>query len=101
MNQDYLLDDDGDLLIQNGDFVSGPSDDQHVYDVLQSFPGEWKQFPLTGAGIITATNTSKPQDQINNARAQLQAAGYQLDILNIFIENGVLRVSFPNGITNG
>lgn len=102
MNQDYLLDDNGDLLIKDGDFVVGPSDNQHIQDILQSFQGEWKQFPLTGAGILQATNTGRPQDQINNAKAQLQAGGYQLDILKIFVdEMNRLRVQFPNGIDYG
>lgn len=99
MNQDYLLDDDGDLLIANGDFVVGPSDNQHIRDILVSFQGEWKQFPLIGAGIITAINSSEPHNQNNNAKDQLQSGGYQLDRINIFIDDsGKLQIQFPKGI---
>lgn len=99
MNQDYLLDDDGDLLIQDGDFVVGTSDNQHIRDILVSFQGEWKQFPLIGAGIITAISSLNPHNQNNNAKAHLQSGGYQLDLINIFTdESGKLKINFPKGI---
>lgn len=48
---DILFDTDGDLLIENGDFSVGESLPQEVEDILISFPGFWKEFPLVGAGV--------------------------------------------------
>lgn len=97
-NQDYLLDENGDLLIKDGDFVVGPSDDQHIEDIIQSFPGEWKQFPIIGCAIIADIKTQHPQNTMNKIKTQLQSGGYQLDRLSVTIENGVLKVKFPEGI---
>lgn len=97
--QDYLLDEDGDLLIQNGDFVVGPSDDQHIADILQSFQGEWKQFPLLGVGLLTFLKSQTPNDAINTIKQQLQNDGYVVGNVKTTIKNGNLIVTFPdNGL---
>ena len=45
---DFLLDEDGDLDIVNGDFAVGPSDVQHIEDIVaNSFVGMWKQNPCS------------------------------------------------------
>ncbi len=46
--KDFLLDEDGDLLIVNGDLVIGDSDATIVEHLMHSFKGEWKESPLTG-----------------------------------------------------
>jgi hypothetical protein len=40
-----------DLQIHGGDFVAGPSDEQHVAVWLASAPGHFKQAPLIGADL--------------------------------------------------
>ena len=52
MVQDILLDDNYDLLVQDGDFVVGDSEEQEIALLLMSSPGEWKASPLTGFGWI-------------------------------------------------
>ena len=100
-NKDYILDENGDLLIKNGDFVVGLSDDQHIEDIITSFQGEYKEFPFTGAGILTSLNASDARNAINKVKEQLQAAGYSLTLLNIYVDkSGKLRIEFPLGITN-
>lgn len=54
---DFQLDEDGDLNIAHGDFTVGPSDVQHVEDIIQSFAGMWKQNPLLGVGIKQFLNS--------------------------------------------
>jgi len=49
--KDIMLDEDFDLLIENGDFVIGESFEQEVTLIVQSTKGEWKNQPLIGAGI--------------------------------------------------
>ncbi len=55
MAYDILLDEDGDLLIVNGDFVIGESIDQEVGLILQSNKGEYKEFPTFGLNLIELT----------------------------------------------
>lgn len=99
INQDYLQDDNGDILIQNGDFIIGLSDNQHIEDIFQEFQGERKQFPFSGVGILSSLNAADVQGTINRAKAQLQAAGYQVDLLDIYVDSSSkLRIEFPNGI---
>jgi hypothetical protein len=52
MVQDFLLDDDMDMLIQGGDQVIGPSDDQHNQGVIIATPGMIRCSPITGVGIF-------------------------------------------------
>lgn len=58
---DILLNKDSDLKIENGDFVIGSSDKQNVKLIVESFKGEFKEFPLVGFGVINyiKTNTSE------------------------------------------
>lgn len=51
MVKDILLLDTYDLAIDNGDFVVGASDQQHMVLIVETFEGNWKQFPLQGVGI--------------------------------------------------
>ena len=94
--QDFLLTENGDLLIKNGDFVVGPSDPQHVFDIISSFAGEWKQFPPVGAGVLQDLKSENGQQTINNVKQQLQANGYMVTNIKCEIENGQLVISFPN-----
>ena len=97
--QDFQLDDDGDLNIQNGDFVTAPSDVQHVEDIINSFIGEWKQYPILGVGLLQFLNSENPQQASTNIKQQLQSDGYSLQSVVTNIDGqGNLRVSFPNGI---
>jgi hypothetical protein len=47
---DILLDINGDLPILTG-FFFGDSGEQHMKDIVVSFPGEWKQSLSVGVGI--------------------------------------------------
>jgi hypothetical protein len=52
-NTDYLIDEDGNYLIENGDFVVGPSELQEVGEILEGHPGEFKEDPIIGAALTT------------------------------------------------
>ena len=41
---------DDDLAI-SGDFLIAESDQQHIIDTINAFPGWWKQYPNEGVGI--------------------------------------------------
>ena len=50
--KDFLLDDNNDLKIINGDFDIGESEMQEVGLILQSTQGEWKENPLLGPNLF-------------------------------------------------
>lgn len=78
MANDFLLDDDGDLLIRDGDFVIGDMEPQHVDDLAFSFKGEWKEWPLLGA---EAQRKLKQRESITklkkDIRKELEDDGYE------------------------
>ena len=55
-NSDFLLDDEGDLLIVNGDLVIGDSDQQHVYDLLTCPKGNYKEHSTIGIHALDYRN---------------------------------------------
>lgn len=75
--KDFKLDNNGDLAIENGDFVITESDQQHILDIMQAVPGWFKQFPLVGFNPYQYLNARvSPTDLNKNAKIQLQADGY-------------------------
>ena len=93
---DFICDSTGDLQIQNGDFVIGESDEQHINDILISSPGYWKQFPAVGASIpqlLKATVTSPLVESL--IKSQLEADGYQVGRPSV-VNNGGAVVITPN-----
>ena len=97
--QDFLLGEDEDILIQNGDLVIGPSDNQHIEDIITSFAGDFKQFPQLGFGIMQYLKSENGKAAINEIKNQLTGDGYQLANVNVTNVDGNLVVSFPQGIT--
>lgn len=99
--KDFLLDDGGDLLIQNGDFAIGRSDQQHVQDIINSYPGWWKQYPNVGVGVMNYLNSSGQQQKLQrNIIIQLQSDGYVVS--NPIVDNnpdGTFTIT-PNAIRN-
>lgn len=85
MRNDILLDENNELLIADGDFVTGQSDQQHVKHIVEAFKGEYKAHPLVGFGII---NYLKREENIESEfrrdlKIQLENDGYndpQIDI---------------------
>lgn len=54
--KDFLVDNAGDLVIENGRFKVGPSLQQEVKTIMLSKPGDWKQQPLIGVNITPYYN---------------------------------------------
>ena len=77
MVKDFLQDSDGDILITDGDFVIGDSDNDHIVDIINSNQGDWKEFILCGVGIDNYLNSSGMQLQLKkNIITQLGIDGY-------------------------
>lgn len=96
--QDFLLDENYDLLITGGDFVIGASDNQHIQDIIQSYIGWWKQFPLVGVGIQSFVN-SNGQDQAlsRSIQIQLQSDGFTVQSPQVIINPDQVIIQ-PNAI---
>jgi hypothetical protein len=77
--QDILLDENLDPIIKNGDFVIGPSDDQHIELILRAAPGHFKQFPLLGANVTSMVNGIIDGNYRKLIRLQLQSDGYKVN----------------------
>lgn len=58
MEQDILLDENDDLIFQDGDFVIGSSLTQDVGIILRLNQGELKSDPLLGANLIKYVNSN-------------------------------------------
>lgn len=90
---DFLLDDDGDLLIADGDFVAGPSDNQHIQDIISFNPGYLKQYPQVGVGIQSYEKSQAQAGAIQQAvKQQLSADGFNVSNVSVTYVNGVLKV---------
>jgi len=79
--KDIILDDNYDLLIQDGDFKIDFSDDQHQSLILLTSKGSWRQSPLTGVGLLNYINGPVGPREIDDLKQaikiQLQLDGYE------------------------
>lgn len=85
---DLLLDQDGDLMFKNGDFVVDSSEAQHVELILKSEQGQWKEHPELGANLHKAQSGVIDRFLNRDIRVQLEADGFGLSELNI-TETGI------------
>jgi hypothetical protein len=69
MANDLLIDVNGDLLIQNGDFVIGNNEVQSAVLIVNTVQGAWKQFPLIGCGLKSYLGSD---GQIKNLKRKIQ-----------------------------
>ena len=88
MRNDFLRDEaTGDLKVVNGDFVIGPSDQQHQSRILISKPGTYKFSLLTGVGITDYINFTDDVDSrdalLKKIRLQMQMDDYKVNSLNM------------------
>ena len=82
--KDILLE-DNDLIIENGDFKIGESDQQSIELIIDSYLGHWKESPLCGVGVDLFLNSSGQQLALKRAiSVQLEADG--MINVNVFLE---------------
>ena len=95
---DFAQNEDGDLLIANGDFVLADSDSMHIEDTIIAHPGWWKQYPADGVGISYYLNaTGQEQVLARSIKLQLESDGYQVDNPEISFIDDKLTIN-PNAI---
>ena len=62
-----------DLVIKDGDFAIGLSDEQHIAHIIEAMPGHYKQYPLVGVGARLYINS--PLDGVFRRAVKVQLAG--------------------------
>ena len=72
---DILVDANDDIIIANGDFVLGRSDEQHQKHILIAHKGEYKEHPEVGVGIADMLNDDAYTEALIETKKQLQYDG--------------------------
>ncbi|HVX01016.1 MAG TPA: hypothetical protein VHA52_11350 [Candidatus Babeliaceae bacterium] len=95
---DIKLNETGDLLFKNGDIIIDASDEQHIQDTINAFPGWWKEFPADGVGILSYLKSSgKQQELAREIILQLQTDGYTVTNPTVIISTDNISIN-PNAI---
>lgn len=81
--RDFLIDQDNNLLIENGDWFVGDSHHQHIELLLTSLPGQWKENPEAGVGLSLSQNGVIDGFIKRTIAVQLEADGFKLEDLQI------------------
>lgn len=88
---DILLDDTGDLTIENGDFILGYSDNTHQEHILIANKGEFKEFPELGVGLNRMLSDDDYMPFLIDAKKNLEYDGMKINNIK-FEENGNLNI---------
>jgi hypothetical protein len=75
---DIITDDSGELLFFNGDLVFDASANDHIRDILLASPGQYRQFPLLGAGIKRLINGKLNLTERRNIKLHLESDNYDV-----------------------
>jgi hypothetical protein len=81
---DYLLDEDFDLQIANGDWVTGDSDEQHIELIAAGRPGFMRQFPALGPSLIELIKAKAGKEKFEGRlREHLELDNYTVDSIDL------------------
>ncbi|AUS06473.1 oxidase [Pseudotamlana carrageenivorans] len=72
---DILIDTNNELIIENGDFVIGLSDEQHQKHIIIANKGEYKESPEVGVGIQQMLNNDEFTASLIEIKKQLEYDG--------------------------
>ncbi|KAA2242797.1 oxidase [Chitinophaga agrisoli] len=86
-----------DLQVRDGDLTIGESDEQHVADTINAFPGWWKEYPADGVGVFAYLNSAGQEQALSRAiKLNLTSDGYIVNNPSIVTDaDGILTVN-PN-----
>lgn len=98
---DLLLDDNGDLLIKDGDLQIGHAYEQTVELLVASSQGSWVDNPLGGVGVLNYLNAPMnlpTQDLLRKEiQKQLEIDGHARANVDITTNNGKIQDVVING----
>lgn len=81
-----------DLVIANGKFAIDDSLHQHVSDILESAPGNYKQSPLLGCDVTNLINGSNTSVEVERA-IRLQMLQDGISVAEVSLRNNELIVN--------
>lgn len=67
-----------DVAILNGDFVVGDATKQHQELLLSTAPGDWKQHPVVGVGLVNFIDDESPEGMLREIRQQFTKDGMRI-----------------------
>jgi len=88
---EILLDANNDIIISDGDFAIGRSDEQNQKLILISNKGEWKAHPEVGVGIEEMLNDDAYTELLIETKKQLQYDGMQINNVS-YTSDGKLNI---------
>ena len=88
---DLLLSND-DLVVLNGDFLTGESQGQHVQHIIAAHKGEYKQAALTGVGKSRFINGAIDGALRRDIQIQLEGDGIRLD--SFTVTDGEIQIEY-------
>jgi hypothetical protein len=88
---DFLLDENGDLKFDNGDFATGYSDEQHQQNIMLANKGEFKESPELGVGLVAMLGDDLYTEFLIEAKKNLQYDGMTINNIK-FMEDGKIEV---------
>lgn len=80
--RDYILTEEGDLKIENGDFVFGDATRDNQRLLLLAEKGEWKHAPTSGVGLRSFLDDESPEDMLREIRRQFTRDGMKVKSLS-------------------
>ncbi|MBB4117869.1 hypothetical protein GGR32_000141 [Mesonia hippocampi] len=83
MARDILIDDTGDLKIENGDFGTGNPTIQNQRLILISHKGEFKEAPELGVGISNELLNENPKKLLREIKRNFEYDGMKVKTLQI------------------
>jgi hypothetical protein len=87
-----LQDSEGDLLLQNGDFVKGDVAYDIVADTINLLPGDSKSYPLFGIGLRKSLCGKPDVFFPGKLKTQAKAQGIQVSKVSINDQDGSISV---------
>lgn len=81
---DYLVDDNFDLIIENGDFKKGDATLKHQHLLLLAEPGSFTQSPTIGVGIRSfLLDEADPDDMQKAIQREFEQDGMKISKMKI------------------
>jgi len=90
---DIVTDDNGDIVIADGDILVADCTPLHTRDILRTHRGEYKQHPTIGAGIENFTDDESSEDMLRTIRKELIKDGQKVQTLRYNETNGQLQIN--------
>lgn len=90
---DFILDENNDLIFKNNDIWIGNSFNQNVNNIIYWSPGDCKQFPTLGVGINSMILSSNLSQELKN-KIMNQLKSDNIDCKSITTVNDELKLNF-------